>query len=387
MNSQPQIIAFFHQSADLYGSDKVLLSLIENLDRERYEPIVVLPCHGPLCDELEKHDIQVYIAPLVLAGRALFSPVGLLKLPIALFNSIKALNEIFSGIDVAIVHSNTLAVLSGAFWSKFKRIKLLWYVHEIIERPVFVRKAFAWLLLLFADRIVCNSRATLDHLLADFGILSGKSSVVWNGIEPPALLDESHIGSPLVFAPQNVVVALVGRINRWKGHLLLMKAAKLLLEDGYSNIKYLIVGSPPAGQYHFLEKLKKVINEYSLQEYVQIVPFSDDIWPFWRQCDIAVVPSTEPEPFGLVSLEAMSVEKPVIAAGHGGLVDIVVDGETGLLFEPNNCESLKNALARLVNDENLRYSMGKKGRERVCEVFSVAKFVEKFDEEYRWVLN
>jgi glycosyltransferase involved in cell wall biosynthesis len=172
------------------------------------------------------------------------------------------------------------------------------------------------------------------------------------------------------------VVTLVGRINRWKGHDILIKAAELLVGRDL-NVRYLIVGSPPPGQPELLEALRSSVSASPARSFISMIDFRQDVWPIWDLTDIAVVPSTEPEPFGLVAIEAMASGKPVIAARHGGLLDIVDDGVTGLLVEPGSAEQLADAILRLVTDPLLRDSMGHLGSRRQAEVFSLEGQVKK----------
>jgi glycosyltransferase involved in cell wall biosynthesis len=101
-----------------------------------------------------------------------------------------------------------------------------------------------------------------------------------------------------------------------------------------------------------------------------------------RRCLFAVVPSIWPEPFGLVALEAAAAGKPVVAARIGGLPDIVVDGETGLLVAPADPEALRAALARLIDDPDLRERMGVAAGRR-AESFSADAVVPVFEDAYR----
>ena len=98
-------------------------------------------------------------------------------------------------------------------------------------------------------------------------------------------------------------------------------------------------------------------------------------------CDIFVLPAPA-EPFGLVLIEAMALGKPVIAAAAGGPLEIVADGETGLLFEPGNAASLAQAIKRLLADPELRQRMGKAGRKRYEEHFTARRMAEKMQEAY-----
>ena len=98
---------------------------------------------------------------------------------------------------------------------------------------------------------------------------------------------------------------------------------------------------------------------------------------FTGNADICAVPSVWEEPFGLVAVEAMACERPVCASRVGGLQDIVVDGETGLLVAPGDAEALATALARLLDDAVLRRSMGTAGRRRVEEQYDWPRVIAR----------
>jgi glycosyltransferase involved in cell wall biosynthesis len=106
----------------------------------------------------------------------------------------------------------------------------------------------------------------------------------------------------------------------------------------------------------------------------------------WRRCSVAVAPSVWPEPFGVVVLEAMICARPVIASRAGGLAEIVVDGETGLLVPPDDPEALAKALRRLLADQDLRQKMGLAGKRR-AEEFRASAIVPRVEEVYRSVLT
>ena len=93
-----------------------------------------------------------------------------------------------------------------------------------------------------------------------------------------------------------------------------------------------------------------------------------------QSLDIVVVPSIRPEPFGLVAVEAMASSKPVVGSNAGGLAEIVLHGETGLLFQPGNVTELAQVLEQLVADSALRTRYGQQGRERVQTHYDVAGY-------------
>lgn len=106
----------------------------------------------------------------------------------------------------------------------------------------------------------------------------------------------------------------------------------------------------------------------------------------WRGSTLALIPSVWPEPFGLVVLEAMATARPVIASRIGGIADLVVDGETGLLVTPGDVAALGAALQSLLDDGALRERMGQAGKRRVTQ-FQAHSVVPRYEQVYHELLR
>lgn len=376
-------ILFIHQSAELYGSDKTLLLLLKNLDKNKFKPIVLLPFDGPLKEALENENIEVVIAPVLKLYRKLFTPKNL----IGFFKDIKAafkiVNKLHKKYQFTLIYSNTLAVLLGIMFAWKNNIKHLWHVHEIIEKPSLFKKAFVGLLSLKSNtHIVYNSQATKVFWELNKNIIN-KGVVIWNGIEintPESSTSELFdIRKNLFLAqPNEIILALVGRISRWKGQMILLDAFNNLVQKN-ENIKLVFVGAPPPNQEKFQEDLEESIASFKLKDKVSIIPFQNEIHKIWQAIDIAVVPSTEPEPFGMVAIEAMLAHKPIVGSNHGGLTEIIENNATGFLVTPNSVQDLVIALEKLIQNKVLRKEMGEKGYLRVTTAFSVEQYVDSFE--------
>lgn len=378
-------ILFIHQSAELYGSDKTILMFISSLDKQKYKSIVVLPFDGPLKKEFEKNGIEVVIAPVLKLYRKMFTPKNILKFFNEHTEGLKKLEELHKQHKFDIVYSHTLASLIGIVFAKKNKIKHLWHVQEIIAKPVLFNKGFVRLLSMKCNNVaVYDSKTTMEFWIKGNKKLAQKSEFVCNGLDvkqkpEPNPADVKVIRNQFYNVDKDeLVIALVGRINSWKGQQLLLDAF-YKISSKYDNIKLVFIGSAPPNQEFFELDLKEKIQKYNLTEKVIIIPFQENIWRFWDAIDIAVVPSTEPEPFGMVAIEAMLSKKPVIAANHGGLTETVVHDHNGLLFTPNNSDDLANALEVLINDQEKRKLFGENGYERTINHFSLEKHVEKFE--------
>ena len=359
----------------MYGSDKALLLFLASLDRNEYFPVVVLPGEGPLKEELQKQGIKVVVSPVAKLYRNMFGVKNLVKFIKEIRQSLKILNELHRQYNFSVVYSNTLAVFLGMAFARKKKIKHIWHVHEIITHPKFIATLFPFLLEKFADIVICNSKATKTNLVQRRRALEDKSTVVYNGLdsfheEYEASLTKTSLG----FKQSDTVVTLVGRISRLKGHKWVLNSYAKFLRG--SDIKLLFVGSPVPGQEHYLYEAEQIISDNGLENSVKIIPYTKNLKDIWQVTDIALMPSTEAESFGLVALEAMLAKKPVIASDAGGLKEVVEDRRTGILVNPNNEEALANAIIELAENPEMRKEYGEEGLMRAETNFTVKKYVD-----------
>ncbi|BAO75581.1 glycosyltransferase family 4 protein [Winogradskyella sp. PG-2] len=383
----PKTILYIHQSSELYGSDKALYYLVNKINlNPDFNAIVILPEKGPLKNLLEKNNIRVIVFPVIKVSRNFFKLKKIITLPFLIAKTTKKLRKILEDENIDIIHSNTLAVLLGAFYSKRYKLKHVWHVHEIIKKPKIVSVFYPLLVGNFSNKVVYNSRASKEFLSKNNNKLIGKSVINLNGMDRTepiiSVSNQNKIRKQLFDAKESdIVMALVGRISKWKGQKLLLNSFNELREK-HNNLKLVFVGSAPPNQEYLVDELQSQIDNYNLNDSCKIIPFQENIWSIWDSIDFAVVPSTEPEPFGLVALEAMLAKIPVIAASHGGLKEIVLDNHTGYFFSPNNSEALCTSIEKLIaNKDNLDY-FGINGFNRATSHFSIKRHVEKFIEIY-----
>ncbi len=385
MQITPKNILYIHQSTDLYGSDKTLLFLVRGLDKKLFNPIVVLPNYGPLNKELEKLRIKTIVTPVINIHRRMFTIKKMMKLPFHVFKSLKKLKSELNNITIDIVHSNTTVVCLGAIYAKRNKIKHYWHIHEIVNSPKIGGKFFALMVYYFSDKVIFNSKATQNSFVIYKSNLELKSTVIYNGVDRVEKISSSKdilwLRQSLKIDANDILLGLFGRINKNKGHELLIDAFGKLYEN-FKNIKLLIIGSTVQGQEELLVKLKDKLIQNNLNEQVRIVPFQTDIWKFWDAIDIAIVPSIIPESFGLVAVEAMLSKKPVIASNEGGLREIVLNKKTGLLFEANREEELLSAMLFFLTNKDQINLLGEQGYIEASKRFTLNSYVQNFEKQY-----
>lgn len=366
-------VLVIHHDADLYGSDKSLLRSLRALKSSEFSPIVVLPHHGPLFDVLNEEGIEVHIGPVGKLSRKSLRPLAIPSLVLDVVRAVRFLSSIVVSRSVVLAYSNSIAVLGGAIWAIFNRVPRLWHVREIVVTPKIASSGFPFMLSILGGWCVCNSHATRQWITNEQSVLLARSSVIWNGLEdvaPPRIEDASAFRDKIGVARDELIVTLVGRINRWKGQDVFIDACSSLLKKGVTGFRFLIVGDVADGQHQFRESMLDKINRLGLASTVIWHPFTTNVDIVWAASDVAVVPSIEPEPFGRVAIEAMAHGLPVIAAEHGGLLEIVEQDVTGLFVKPGDVEELASAIEALLLNHEMRKIFGQNGKDRQRRFFS-----------------
>jgi len=199
-----------------------------------------------------------------------------------------------------------------------------------------------------------------------------KIEVLYMGSDKPEMLDEeeqNELKKELSFCDDSFNIGMVGRINEAKGQHLLIKAVDRLVKDGL-NVNAYFVGHPMKESY--LVDLKNDVKLRGVEKNIHFLGFMKNPHYFYQICD-AVVLASKRETFGLVLIEAMQVGTAVIGSNSGGVIEIIDDEKTGLLFESQNDESLAKAIKKLIDNPDLKNSIAKAGQEKCQDKFSDKK--------------
>ena len=225
--------------------------------------------------------------------------------------------------------------------------------------------------------------------LRDLGYRPEQIHTVLNGLDmsdwDPARHDGQRVRDELGFADDVPVLAIVARLFVWKGHLELL-AALARVREVHPDVRLLVVGvdDPRAapGRQSLAGEMRDVITTHAMEDNVVFTGFRSDVGDIMAACDIYTMPSFE-EPFGMVYLEAMALERPVVALDNGGAKEIIVHGETGLLSPVGDTVALADNIVRLIGDPELRARMGRAGRRRAVEDFNAASMARPIERLYR----
>jgi glycosyltransferase involved in cell wall biosynthesis len=371
----------FHPSADLYGSDQTLVDLVRGLRNSDWEIDVALPCIGPLVEKLEECGARIHLGRFTAFGRSTLRPMSLLAFPFRFAWSTFGCFQLIRSTAPDLVHINTLLLPAPALAGRLASIPVVWHIHEIMEQPKLLACWIAWTVGKLSDRVVCNSAATFQWLLGQNPAIEDHGTVITNGVGTQEGGPDQDFRRDQNLPEGRFTFLFVGRLNMWKGQELFVEACARVLEQ-HPDTLFIAAGDAPPGQVHFRESFLDLIASLRLGDSFRWLGFRSDTPALYRASDVVVVPSTLPEPFGLVAAEAMAASRPVIAAGHGGLGDIVDDGATGLHVVPGDLDSLVGAMRELLLDPDRAKRMGKAGLARQKLHFSTERYQRQFIELY-----
>jgi glycosyltransferase involved in cell wall biosynthesis len=369
-------VLLLHSSSGRYGADRQLELLATGLDRGRYEPIVVLPGPGVLSEVLRAGGIEVIERPLAVIRRTLAHPRGIASLARAVARDAAALRALIARRGVGIVHSNTSVVLGGAAAAGLARVPHVWHVREIYSRFGALWPAHRRVLLT-ASALPCVSRATA----AQFGGAQ-RATVIPDGLAVDARrAPRAQARRALSLDPSAPVIAVLGRISDWKGQDLLVRAlAEPELHE--RGAIALIAGEPWPGAEERRERVVALAQRLGVQDRVRLVGFRSDVETLYGAADLIAVPSTEPDPLPGAAIEAAAAGCAVLASAHGGLPEIISDGETGRLFAPGDAAALARIAGQLLDDDRERQRLGSAAGIDVRRRFASARLIQKISALY-----
>lgn len=382
-------ILYLDHTAKMGGGEIALLNLVRSLDRSRFRPIVVLASDGPLAEKLKNAGIEVVLLPLdssVVDTRIHTLGAGSLvkfRQIASVVTYARRIARLAGEIDASVIHTNSLkSDIYGGIAGRMAGIPVVWHVRDSITSdylPAAVAAAFRMLARFVPTAVVANSHSTLGTLRLP---ASRKTGVVYSGVDLSTFSTiEPHRRDSA--AP---IVAMVGRIARWKGQHVFIEAASAVLQRR-PDCRFQIIGAPLFGEDGYLAHLRGLAAKLGVADNVEFLGFRADVPDLIAAADVVVHASIKAEPFGQVVVEAMAAGKPVIATNGGGLREIVVDGETGFLVPMGDVEEMAKRILELLGDPALALSMGRAGRKRVEEKFTIRQSLDIVQTLYSHLLN
>jgi len=371
IEQQPQIVLVSHASG-LCGAERSLLNLVDGLDAKQC--IVIVPAEGPLTQALVARDVQYmvgnYHAWVGRKGKPLRTIYRMLCNIWLAFWLARRLNCR----PIRLVYVNATTTPFGAWLARFLKVPCVWHVREWLEHFDFgVMRSLHFI---GESKYVLTNSKAMETKLASF-IAQDKLITVYNGPiswQPPKLI-QAPAG-----IDKCIKLCVVGTVYENKGFSDAIQAVAALKEQGV-NAQLDVIGD---GKKEDVHRLKDEAKALGVGLDIVWHGFVERPLPLIGTSHICLVCSRE-EAFGRVAVEAMSMGTPVVSTAVGGLLEIITDGETGLLYSPRDIASLAKQILKLANEPELYAKIQKQGIAHVYEHFTAQRYQQQIKNIFKRV--
>jgi len=352
------------------GAEKQLYELVKNSDKKQFYPVVISLSQGGFFAN-EIRELNIKVIEIARKKNREFS---------RLFKLIKLIREIkpeivhtflFSansyGRIAAILCRVPVIIASERNSSEMGKDKTLF--------EMFIDKIIA----LFTDAIICNSHKAADMLVKRYCFNEKKVFTVHNSINGIDFL-KGNYSCDRKIAP--CVIGTVGRLYPQKNHKLFLDIVKLLSDmPDNDHVDFLIVGNGP-----LRGELESYSKKLGIRDKVLFTGERTDIPDLLQNMDVFVITSLY-EGLSNAIMEAMAAGLPVVATNVGGNSELIIDGETGFLYHPNEPLEFTNKIHDLLNNKNMAKQMGENGKKRIISEFNTEKMIRGIENIYLALLG
>jgi glycosyltransferase involved in cell wall biosynthesis len=339
------------------GQEKRTVRVVNALDKSRFRVFYGVHADSALMKHKEEIDATMLELPITKSYN-----------PFELYRVIKAIKK--HNIHIISTHSGKDAWI-GAIAGKLTGAKVVRVRHLLtpINSPASYN---------MSSRVTAIGEAVADYLISA-GVKKEKIDIIHTGRDMDkysprvsySLRDELNISEDAL------LIGIVAVLRAAKRHSILLEALEKLPEG----VKLVIVGDGPQE-----ENIRKMIDNLCLKNRVYMLGHREDVADILPSLDLFVMPSSQ-EALGSSIIEASACEVPVVVSRVGGMPEVVLDGESGYIFEPDSVDSLVEKLQLLVESKQKRVEFGKKGREYVVEKFSIEDMIQKTERQYETLVK
>jgi glycosyltransferase involved in cell wall biosynthesis len=355
------------------GAEQLILTTAPRLQRDGFEVTVAcLKGWGILGDELEGRGVRA----VALGAKGVCD--------------LRAFGRLLS-----ILRRDRIQIVRGhLFWAnvaarlvgRLASVPIVVTTHH--DTDVWMRFYHRWIERLTAplsDAVTTCSEAVRRHAIEVFGLPPGLLRTLHNAIEIPEgggdPRGRERVRRDLGASADDLLIGTLGRLVEPKKGLAVFLAAARLLARDFPRARFAIVGDGPAR-----DSLEERAAREGVSHCTTFAGLRRDVPDVMRAFDLFVQPSLW-EGFGMTALEAMAVGTPVVASRVGGVPEVVVDGQTGLLVPPGDAQALAAACAQLLRNRDLAARLGRAGAERARARFGIERLVRDIEDLYRELLD
>lgn len=389
----PLRIAYVDHVAEIGGAERLLLHLIKQLPRSSIIPVLFCGKGGFFESEARSLGIRVeivnspkfYSTSWVIGRRKILNPFAFIWNSFSILVASWKLRQTITHFNVDIIQTNTLfSHIYGGIAARTLGIPCVWYFHDLVESGRLSGLfAIIWRVLtgILSPQIVAVSSAVLHSLP-----MNALGRVIYAGALEPGqegLTTKISLHKRLNLDADAILVGFLGRIAYVKGLDILIHSAQIAVREN-RHIHFIIFGGALFGEEKYKTRLEQNVETLGLMKNWHWMGYDEHAREYLNEFDFIVLPSRR-EAYPLTLVESGLCGKAAIASSIGGVPEIIVDGETGILVPPEDSMSLAKAIVELANSPQRALELGKNAKIRARKLFDNAHYVREFVDFYKIV--
>jgi hypothetical protein len=328
-------------SADLYGSDRMMLETVQGLVGSGWEVVVAASQPGPLAEQLLLAGARFVVVPAPVVRRSNLSPRGAIGLARDLARGIGPMMRLVREVRPDVLYVNTVTIPLWLAVGRALRVRTVNHVHEAESSVSALARYGLTVPTRLAHLVIYNSEVTRAVAVSSGGRRS-RTTVIHNGVAGPDTVRPPRHEVP---APR---LAYVGRLSPRKGVDVAVEAlAQLRRRDVDATLD--LVGAVFPGYEWYEDRLRDQVRTAGLEKHVRFLGFREDVWPHLAEADIVLMPSRGEESFGNTVVEAALSARPAVVSDHSGLREAARPLASAVMVAPGDPTAIASAVSQLLD--------------------------------------
>ena len=381
MKQPAKRVLLLHSSNDMYGASRIVLQVIDILIKAKYEVHVILPYKGVLNKIITDKGASCNIYNLGVLRKKYMNLKGLYN---RFLKIKKAKNHISNYIDkhhIDLLYTSTSVIISGALAAKKSGIPSISHIHEIPTANKIYEIFIGLFVRYYSTQVIVVSNSVAKHWQPY--LKKNQLLTVYNGIIFPLTKASDNTKRKI---GQNITVTSIARLIPIKGHKYFIEVAKELFKLN-NQYQFLIVGDTFPGYESYEEELKTLVIENDLHQKIHFLGYRTDVEAILAKSDLVFHSSIAPDSLPTVLFEAIKMKVPLVATELAGAVEILDNGNCGLLVPLNNAKKVANLINDYIKDEKLKISNIEKAIEYTNQHFSPTQFKKNILDIFKIILT
>ena len=368
MKQSAKRILLLHSSNDMYGASRIVLQVIDILIKAKYEVHVLLPYKGVLDKLITDKGASCSTYNLGVFRKKYLNLKGLCNRFLKIKKAKNYISDYIDKYDIDLLYTSTSVIICGGLAAKKKGILSISHIHEIPTGNKLYETFIGLFVRYFSTKVIAVSNSVEKHWQPY--LKKNQLEKVYNGIVFPISDASENIKRKI---SPNVTVTSIARLIPYKGHKYFIEVAKELfkLNNGY---QFLIVGDTFPGHESYEQELKTLVIKKNLHQNIRFLGYRTDVEAILAESDLFFHPSIAPDPLPTVLFEATKMKVPLAATDLGGAVEILDNGNCGLLVPHSNPKKAADMINNYYKDDKLKTSNTEKAIEHINKHFSPSQF-------------